>query len=234
MKITYIEHSCFLLELDNIILLFDYYNGVIPNLDAKKAIYVFSSHKHQDHFNLDIFQLLKDYPNVHYILSRDIKKKYNAKFFVNHGVTDDIYREFKFIGGNETLETSDLKVETLTSTDAGVAFIVTIADRTIYHAGDLNLWISDLDSESDNKDMTLRFEKEMQKIKNKHFDVAFLPLDPRQEEYFYLGFNYFMQNTDTDKAYAMHFWKDNSVIDRLKLMDCSETYRNKIADITDY
>lgn len=234
MKITYIEHSCFLLEFDNIILLFDYYNGVIPNLDAKKAIYVFSSHKHQDHFNLDIFQLLKDYPNVHYILSRDIKRKYNAKFFVNHGVDDDIYKEFKFIGANETLETSDLKVETLTSTDAGVAFIVTIADRTIYHAGDLNLWISDVDSESDNKDMTLRFEKEMQKIKNRHFDVAFLPLDPRQEEYFYLGFNYFMKNTDTDKAYAMHFWKDNSVIDRLKSMDCSETYRNKIADITDY
>ena len=33
---------------------------------------------------------------------------------------------------------------------------------------------------------------------------------------------------DFDKAYPMHFWNDYSVIERLKSMECSETYRDKI------
>lgn len=32
-KVTYIEHSCFSVELDNSILLFDYYKGEIPDFD---------------------------------------------------------------------------------------------------------------------------------------------------------------------------------------------------------
>lgn len=234
MKVTYIEHSCFSVELDKVILIFDYYNGVIPTFDAQKTIYIFSSHRHQDHFSLDIFSLMKDYPNVHYILSRDIKRKYNQKFFFNHGINENIYKKITFIGGNEVLENSDLKVETLISTDAGVAFIVTVNDKTIYHAGDLNLWISNFDSDADNKKITVHFEREINKLKGRHFDVAFLPLDPRLEDYFHFGFDYFMKTTDTDKAYAMHFWKDNSVIDRLKSIDCSKSYRDKIADISDY
>lgn len=233
MKITYIEHSCFSAELDNVTLLFDYYKGQLPVFDSEKTIYVFSSHNHQDHFNLSIFELLKEYPKVRYIFSRDIKQKFGPKFFHNHGVDDSIYKEIKFVSSGETIETSDLKVETLTSTDEGVAFIVTVGDKTIYHAGDLNLWTWDRESENDNKNMTAQFEKEMAKIKNRHFDAAFVVLDPRQEGHFHLGFNYFMKNTDTDKVYPMHFWKDNSVIGRLKAMDCSKTYRDKIVDIHD-
>lgn len=37
-----------------------------------------------------------------------------------------------------------------------------------------------------------------------------------------------MKNTNTDKVYPMHFWNDSSVIERLKAMNCSETYRDKI------
>jgi hypothetical protein len=54
-------------------------------------------------------------------------------------------------------------------------------------------------------------------------------LDPRLEDKFYLGFDYFMKNTDTDEVYPMHCWGDNSVIERLKNMECSEKYRHKIA-----
>jgi len=106
---------------------------------------------------------------------------------------------------------------------------VTAEGKTIYHAGDLNLWIWDGESESDNKNMSDRFEVEMKKIEGRHFDVAFLPLDPRQGNLFYRGFDYFMRNTDTDSVYPMHFWEESSVIDRIKAMDCSEPYRHKIA-----
>ena len=57
-KVTYIEHSCFSVELDNSIVLFDYYKGEIPDFDKDKTIYVFSSHNHHDHFNISIFKML--------------------------------------------------------------------------------------------------------------------------------------------------------------------------------
>lgn len=228
MKIKYIEHSCFSVELDNVILLFDYFKGELPDFDEEKTIYVFSSHNHHDHFNISIFELLKRYPKVKYILSKDIKKKFGRKFFNTHGVDDETYEKIDFIDSYQALETSDLKVETLNSTDEGVAFIVTADDKTIYHAGDLNLWWWNGREESKNENAREQYQKEISKIKNRHFDAAFVVLDPRQEDKFYLGFDYFMKNTDTDKVFPMHFWGDSSVGERLKVMNCSEIYRDKI------
>lgn len=228
MNITYVEHSCFSVELDKVVLIFDYFKGQLPEFDTEKIIYVFSSHNHHDHFNIDIFQLLNKYPNVVYILSKDIKKKFGRKFFNTHGVDNEVYEKIEFIDINKTLEISDLKIETLNSTDEGVAFIVTAEDKTIYHAGDLNLWWWNGRDQKDNESARERFEEEINKIKNRHFDAAFVVLDPRQGEEFYLGFDYFMKNTDTDKVFPMHFWGDSSVIERLKEMKCSEDYRNKI------
>ena len=228
MKVTYIEHSCFSVELENVILLFDYFKGQLPDFDEKKTIYVFSSHNHRDHFDISIFQLLEKYPKVNYILSKDIKKKFGRKFFSTHGIDNDTYEKIKFIDSNETLEISDLKIETLNSTDEGVAFIVTVNSKTIYHAGDLNLWWWNGREESRNENAKEQFEKEIAKIKDRHFDAAFVVLDPRQEDKFYLGFDYFMKNTDTDKVYPMHFWNDSSVVERLKAMNCSDVYRDRI------
>lgn len=228
MKVTYIEHSCFSVELEKVILLFDYFKGELPVFDEDKTIYVFSSHNHHDHFDILIFQLLSRYPNVKYVFSKDIKRKFGRKFFNTHGVSHSVYEKIEFISSNQTLETLDLKVETLKSTDEGVAFIVTADNKTIYHAGDLHLWVWKHKSESNNENMKEQFEIEMAKIKNRHFDAAFVVLDPRQEEQFHLGFDYFMKNTNTEKVYPMHCWNDTSVIERLKAMECSEIYHHKI------
>ena len=77
--------------------------------------------------------------------------------------------------------------------------------------------------------MKKRFQGEIQKIKGKYFDLAFLPLDPRQEEKFYWGFDYFMRNTNTKLAYPMHFWGELEVIERIKNLDCAKEYWDKIA-----
>ena len=58
MKITYIHHSSFSVELDNTILLFDYFKGNLPSFDKNKKLYVFSSHSHHDHFDESIFNIL--------------------------------------------------------------------------------------------------------------------------------------------------------------------------------
>lgn len=75
MKITYIHHSSFCVELKNSILLFDYFQGELPKFDKDKKLYIFASHFHQDHFNKSIFEIAQNYPDVTYILSKDIKKK---------------------------------------------------------------------------------------------------------------------------------------------------------------
>ena len=63
MTLTYVFHSCFVLETKESILIFDYWldlNGVVPPfLKKDKPVYVFSSHFHEDHFNKAIFEWRK-------------------------------------------------------------------------------------------------------------------------------------------------------------------------------
>ena len=69
LTVTYIGHSGFLIETDNTYFLFDYFNGEIPSLKSEKSIVVFSSHRHHDHFNPEIFELIKKHPDILYVLS---------------------------------------------------------------------------------------------------------------------------------------------------------------------
>ena len=57
MNISYITHSCFLVELDSCYLLFDYYRGTLPRMKEDKPLYVFASHAHSDHYSTRIFKL---------------------------------------------------------------------------------------------------------------------------------------------------------------------------------
>ena len=48
MKVTYIGHSGFSVELESHILLFDYYEGAMPEFDPAKKLLVFASHSHPE------------------------------------------------------------------------------------------------------------------------------------------------------------------------------------------
>ena len=58
MNVLFIHHSCFIVELDTKVLVFDYFNGdrvngytfrgTLPVYDADTPMYFFASHKHQD------------------------------------------------------------------------------------------------------------------------------------------------------------------------------------------
>ena len=52
MKITYINHSGFLIETRDCYYIFDYYKGELPHLDKEKKVIVFCSHFHKDHFSI--------------------------------------------------------------------------------------------------------------------------------------------------------------------------------------
>ena len=74
MKITFIYHSSFAVELENCVLVFDYYGeGQLPTIPENKKIYFLNSHAHPDHFKREILELKSEYPTAEYILSRDIR-----------------------------------------------------------------------------------------------------------------------------------------------------------------
>ena len=72
MKITYIGHSGFFVEMEDACFLFDYYKGTIPETDGNKKMYVFVSHRHHDHYNEEIFRLQEKFRDIQYIISSDV------------------------------------------------------------------------------------------------------------------------------------------------------------------
>lgn len=218
MKITYIHHSSFSVELDNCILLFDYFQGKLPVFNENKKLYVFSSHSHHDHFDKSIFDLQEKHPDVTYILSNDI----------NVSKSENI----KLIGPNERIVVDNLEIKTLESSDLGVAFIVKVENKTIYHAGDLHWWHWEGEnSPEDNALAEKMFKDSIKRINEKTIDIAFLPLDPRQGDQYYLGFDYFMRSTNTKIAFPMHLWKNFSLIEIFKNSTHALDYKDKIVDI---
>ena len=218
MKITYLDHSGFAVEYKKYVLIFDWYKGKLPEFDSEKEIYVFSSHSHYDHFDRKIFELEDIYPNVRYVLSADITEK-------------PVPSKVWFVIADKEYRIGNLKVQTLHSTDAGVAFLVYVDDRIIYHAGDLNNWVWEGEPEEYNCRMSEAFHSELLKIAGNHIDVAFMLLDPRQGKDFYLGMDDFMHMVGADIVFPMHFWGDFGVTERFKTLPCAADYAEKIMEI---
>lgn len=96
-------------------------------------------------------------------------------------------------------------IQTLLSTDAGVAFVVKVENKQIYHAGDLHWWHWIGEPEADNKYQAGTFKKEISKIKDIHFDLMMIPLDPRLEESSWWGMEHILKNIKTKYVLPMHF-----------------------------
>ena len=88
----------------------------------EKTVYVFASHKHQDHFQLKIFHLAEEYPKVHFFLGSDIKL--NEKYLERNHTALSVKEKITNIGKNKKIKFDEIEIRSLRSTDAGVAFIV--------------------------------------------------------------------------------------------------------------
>ncbi len=227
MKITYIHHSCFLIELEQLYLLFDYVKGTLPVLSPDKDLLVLVSHRHGDHFSPDIFDLAEQHPKIRYILSDDIWQ---------NRVPEQHFCRTEYMDSGKVLSLPDgggVQITAFKSTDQGIAFLVENDGKVLYHAGDLNDWKWTGESKAWNNDMDASYRRELEKIHNLGLvpDVAMLPLDGRQEEWFYLGIHEFMEIVGAKAVLPMHFWEDYDIIRRLKELDCTTDYRDKITEI---
>lgn len=206
LRVHYIFHSGFLVETAASYYLFDYYQGKLPCLSGAKPIVVFSSHCHQDHYNPQVFSILQDMgmENILAVLAKDISpRKYPRDIEVIRARGCQNY----LLPGGE-------KLETLISTDSGVAYLLTTDQGTIYHAGDLNDWTWKEENSRQNRQMRGNYRHQIDSIKGRHIDIAFLPLDPRQEENYADGILYFLNKTHTVLAYPMHYWGQPQIIDK--------------------
>ena len=218
MVVTYIEHSGFSVELPECTLLFDYYLGKLPEFPKEHPLIVFASHVHGDHFQKKIFQLREQYQEVYFVLSDDIPKKYDAPDVI-------------WVSSDVKVTVAGCEITCLKSTDEGVAFLVKCGEKTIYHAGDLNWWHWEEESATYNDEMKQNYQREVDKLEGRKIDAAFVPVDPRLEDAYFWGIDYFMRKTDTKVVFPMHFWGKYETIDCLIRQKETEDYRDRIAEI---
>lgn len=227
MRVTYIKHSGFLAEWEDIACLFDWVEGELPPIPPEKRLYVFVSHIHADHFTPELFDRCRGHGRRTFFLSSDIAagpEKGDAATVIR--LPPDMRR---IIGGGKR---GPLSVTTLGSTDCGVAFVVNYAGKTVYHAGDLHWWAWPDDTPEEERDMRNRFSAQIAKLRGLAIDAAFLPLDPRLENNFWMGFDALMRSTHVKMAFPMHMWEEYGYIQKLRELPVSAPYREAIADIT--
>lgn len=222
--VTYIEHSCFLVETTECYLLFDYYGGEVPlpALDPAKPLLLFSSHAHHDHFSREIFALRDHYPSVLFVLSADIPVPTAVQPFTCPMLPHE-HRLLQLAGGRGTVS-----IDTLRSNDEGVAFIIRLGDLCIYHAGDLNNWWWDGDVED--QKLADIYHEELERIRGRHFSAAFIPLDPRLKGW-WKGIEDFMHYADADAIFPMHNFGEKGLPKKFLALDCAADYKNRVFDV---
>ncbi len=188
-------------------------------------VIVFSSHKHADHFNPLILEWQNVDPAIRYVLSHDIPKRHFSgmpKEYIHEAGNPQEASETARITRMKAHETHswpklDMLVHTFRSTDAGVAFWVEIAGKTIYHAGDLNLWFWEGENKSWNHNMKARYSQELALIsewsalRERTPDIAFLTADPRLQSHWLDGIGGYLGCIDAKAVFPMHFGPPDAI-----------------------
>ena len=211
-KITYLAHSGFAVETARHFLVFDYYqsrsaasrtiaDGVITAdyLKTKSNIYVFASHNHSDHFDPMILDWGKTNPAITYILSDDISIPATKG-------------KIHFMQAYETVGAGQLTIKSYGSTDQGISFLVQADGLAIFHAGDLNWWHWKNETPKEQAWAESFFKSEIDKIPPQNIDIAFFPVDPRLEEFYCIGAEYFAAKFSPRLLIPMHFWSNYAAI----------------------
>lgn len=203
--IYHLYHSGVALEYNGDLIVFDYFNdyseeiktglasGIIRDkcLQKYNKIYVFVSHQHRDHYNPVIFKWQEYNPNIYYILSDDIKVDQKDKL--------------SQVKKGDYLLLDKLRASVYGTTDLGVSFLLEHDGLRIFHAGDLNWWHWNSFSAEQLQEEERGFKDEVDKLIGEKIDIAFIPVDPRLEENYYLAGDYFIEKVKPVLFVPIHF-----------------------------
>jgi len=204
MKLIYIYHSGFIIEGKDFSILTDFYKDSPGQYVEKQflkrpgRLYVLSSHSHPDHFNPRILTWKNTRPDIRYIFSEDIRDNAQTCFH------DAVYLK-KGESWNDDL----LKVKAFGSTDIGISFLIDVADKRIFHAGDLNNWHWEKESTPEEVQAAgTAFLQEVETLRQEapRLDLALFPIDPRMGGDYARGARQFIANIQVKQLVPMHFW----------------------------
>ena len=230
MRVTFLAHSGFFVELPEACLLFDWWKGTLPPIPADRPLLVFASHRHEDHFSPAIFSLNDGTRDVTFLLGRDIRLTDRSRTRWN--VSDATAAHCIRLGGGEVRDLpSGVKIETLTSTDEGVAFLVTVGGHTLFHAGDLNWWHWEGEDPGWNRNMEGNFKAYTQPLQGRQLDLAMLPLDPRLGKGGFRGPRYFLDLAKIRCMIPMHQWEDFGFTEQF--LDAYPQYRGCVLPVAE-
>ena len=137
LRITYVHHDCFLVDIGPRVLLFDYPERahrpataealVTEALRGRNAV-IFASHSHDDHFSMEILKFRETAASAHYILSYDVAEMHpelDPEFEAEmQGVSIVEPDEFYHVEG--------FVLRCFESTDLGVGFLLELEGKRIY------------------------------------------------------------------------------------------------------
>ena len=208
MKVEYLYHSGIVFELDESILIIDYFKPenksavLVPEieriLDTPKKIYVLSSHVHADHFDPVVLKWQQKHPEILYLLSSDIQSRVEGK----------MRNKVFFLKSGETFSDDRICVKAFGSTDEGVSFYIQSEGWTLFHAGDLNNWHWNEEStEEEIRQSEDAYLHELDRISAeiKKLDVLCFPIDPRLGKDYMKGAVQFISRIDVNYFVPIHF-----------------------------
>lgn len=209
-KITYLDHSGYMIETDDVIMVFDYYRDpahkVVKTLEhePEKPVVFFVSHGHQQHFNYEIFNLGQNHKRV-YVISNDVVDRKNPQHDVaSAGISPgDILED---LPGNIT-------VRAFGTTGHGCSFDVKTSDgRHIFHAGELGEPLShNDDAPRDVAKYTEKFKVAVNRIAQQQpkFDLAMMSVNTVDGPDFAMGATKFIEAVDV-AAFVPYHTDDSS------------------------
>ena len=218
MTVTYIYHSCYLIEFDEFSVLFDFYEDSLREdgtywiadylLNKEEDLYVFCSHSHYDHFNPDILSWRKNKSNIRYIFSYELLESICTDVEVAvYLKKEDFFKDHR------------IKVKAFGSTDIGCSFLIVHNDQLFFHSGDLNNWHW-RDEVSADEALTYEnnflCEVELISEKSDNLYLAMFPIDPRLGEDFMRGAEQFISRIKTEYLVPMHFGENYDKVNQFE------------------
>lgn len=238
MQAWYLQHSAVAVKTKNHLLLFDLFSKVLDYKENKNLqdgfvnqkllqgneTLIFISHEHEDHFDPAVLNLRHKGMPVRYILPQELD------------VLLEESKEDIFLQPTQRRKLSDFTVTALESTDVGLAYLIEVDGKIVYHAGDLNCWQWEGEEEF-NRSQKIRYQEQMkilQKIlMHKQIDLAFVPVDPRMEtEHRFDGLCTFMDYVDAKVIVPIHLWGDFSIADQIKERAKEDARFDRVIPIT--
>ncbi|MCL2580470.1 MAG: MBL fold metallo-hydrolase [Oscillospiraceae bacterium] len=227
--VWYLYHSGVAVETEKSFLVFDYWRdtpagglaaGVIDPKEIavkNKKVIAFSSHNHPDHYNPVILGWPKQIPGAELVLSDDIPACPGALM----------------VGQDREYDHAGIHIQTLVSTDEGVAFLLKADGLTIYHAGDLNWWHWAGEPGDFNEKMARDYKAQIDRLRGVKIDLAFLPVDPRLRGQYAWGADYLMRTAQVKQMVCIHFGDRPQAIEELIQDPVSQPYRDRILPLAE-